>query len=133
MARRKVGRARQRSATPIDVYVGVKIRARRQALSLTQEQLGEKLGVSFQQVQKYEKGMNRVGASRLVPLAKALDVEVGWFFEGAPGIGGPTKKQDEMMAFMKDPLAFRIVAGFPGLPMDIKRQVVRLVESATAH
>ncbi|OPB30514.1 helix-turn-helix protein [Bartonella sp. WD12.1] len=64
---------------PIDVYVGTRIRLRRNMLGLTQEKLGEQLGITFQQIQKYEKGTNRVGASRLQAIAEIMDVPVSYF------------------------------------------------------
>ena len=70
---------------PIDVHVGHQIRQRRATLGISQEQLAGVLGLSFQQVQKYERGVNRVGASRLHDLAQALDVPIGYFFENMPG------------------------------------------------
>ena len=70
---------------PIDAHVGHQIRQRRATLGISQEQLAGVLGLSFQQVQKYERGVNRVGASRLHDLARALDVPIGYFFEDAPG------------------------------------------------
>jgi transcriptional regulator with XRE-family HTH domain len=70
---------------PIDVHVGSRVRARRQVLGMSQEKLGNALGLTFQQVQKYEKGTNRVGASRLQHLARILQVSIGHFFERAPG------------------------------------------------
>ncbi len=73
-----------RKANPIDVHVGVRVRLRRMLLGMSQEKLGEKLGLTFQQVQKYEKGVNRVGASRLHELGRVLGVSVGYFFEDAP-------------------------------------------------
>jgi len=77
-------------ANPIDLHVGRRIRLRRNVLGWSQEQLASVLGVSFQQVQKYERGLNRVGASRLHDLMRALDVPIGYFFEDAPdGRGRP--------------------------------------------
>ena len=73
-----------RVANPVDIHVGSRIRLRRKVLRMTQEQLGEQLGVTFQQVQKYERGSNRVGAGRLFSLAKSLDVPITYFFEGLP-------------------------------------------------
>lgn len=67
----------------IDELVGQRIRWRRKELKWTQEQLSEKLGLTFQQVQKYEKGVNRISAGRLYELACVLEVEIGYFFEGA--------------------------------------------------
>lgn len=71
-----------RSANPVDVHVGARVRLRRQVLKMSQEKLGDQLGVTFQQVQKYERGTNRVGASRLWRLSQVLDVPVSYFFEG---------------------------------------------------
>ena len=71
-----------RAANPVDTHVGARIRLRRQVLKMSQERLGEQLGVTFQQVQKYERGANRVGASRLWRLSQVLDVPVSFFFEG---------------------------------------------------
>ena len=68
---------------PIDVHVGQRVRARRKMLGLSQTQLGEELGVTFQQVQKYERGANRIGSSRLFRMSSTLDVPVSYFFEGA--------------------------------------------------
>lgn len=67
---------------PIDVAVGLKIRTRRRLLRISQGDLGEKLGITFQQVQKYENGANRISASRLQVIADILNVPVSWFFEG---------------------------------------------------
>jgi transcriptional regulator with XRE-family HTH domain len=66
---------------PIDVHVGGRVRLRRQLLGMSQTTLGEAIGVTFQQVQKYERGSNRIGASRLYDLARVLDVPVGFFFD----------------------------------------------------
>jgi transcriptional regulator with XRE-family HTH domain len=69
---------------PVDHHVGARLRMRRVLVGLSQEKLGDALGVTFQQVQKYEKGANRIGASRLQQAAKILGVQVNFFFEGAP-------------------------------------------------
>ncbi|MDN2566170.1 helix-turn-helix domain-containing protein [Aquibium sp. A9E412] len=73
---------------PIDAHVGARIRLRRNMLGMSQEKLGEGLGITFQQIQKYEKGTNRVGASRLQAIASLLSTPVSFFFEGAPGHDG---------------------------------------------
>lgn len=75
---------------PVDVHVGKRIRHRRWMTGTTQQQLAEKVGIKFQQIQKYETGMNRVSASRLWDIANALDVPVSFFFEDMPGEGQPT-------------------------------------------
>src|ERR1035437_9319851 len=70
---------------PIDVHVGSRVRIRRLKLGMSQEKLGDALGVTFQQVKKYEKGANRIGASRLQHVSQVLQVAVAYFFEGTPG------------------------------------------------
>eukprot|EP01035_Chromulina_nebulosa_P063261 gene63261-86543_t len=70
--------------SPIDVHVGSRIRLRRTLMGLSQERLGEALGLTFQQVQKYERGVNRVGASRLFDLSRVLDVPISFFFDDLP-------------------------------------------------
>jgi transcriptional regulator with XRE-family HTH domain len=77
-----------RRANPVDLHVGGRVRFRRMLIGMSQEKLGESLGLTFQQIQKYEKGVNRIGASRLFELGKALGVSVGFFYEDAPGLGG---------------------------------------------
>jgi transcriptional regulator with XRE-family HTH domain len=72
----------QRTANGVDRHIGEKVRQRRLEIGMSQEKLAELLGVTFQQVQKYEKGVNRIAASRLYDMTKALDVSVGYFFEG---------------------------------------------------
>jgi len=73
-----------RRANPVDVHVGTRVRLRRMLLGMSQEKLGESLGLTFQQVQKYEKGVNRIGASRLFELAQILGVPVQYFYDDVP-------------------------------------------------
>jgi transcriptional regulator with XRE-family HTH domain len=80
---------REHRPSPIDVHVGSRVRLRRTLLGMSQEKLGEALGLTFQQVQKYERGVNRIGASRLFDLARVLDVPIGFFFDDMPdALGG---------------------------------------------
>lgn len=74
------------SPNPIDIHVGRRLRQRRTLLGMSQERLGELLGVTFQQVQKYERGANRIGSSRLYDLGRILDVPVSYFFEDMPSV-----------------------------------------------
>jgi transcriptional regulator with XRE-family HTH domain len=76
------------SPNPIDVHVGKRLRLRRTLLGMSQERLGESLGLTFQQVQKYERGANRIGSSRLFELGQILDVPVSFFFDDMPGTAG---------------------------------------------
>lgn len=69
---------------PIDVHVGYRVRLRRTLLGMSQEKLGSALGLTFQQIQKYERGANRIGSSRLYKLSKILDVNISYFFEDMP-------------------------------------------------
>ncbi len=83
--RRRVGRPPTAgNPNPVDIHVGARVRLRRTLLGMSQERLGEALGLTFQQVQKYERGANRIGASRLYDLARALQVPVGFFFDDLP-------------------------------------------------
>src|ERR1700758_659016 len=79
----------KKAPNPIDKHVGARVRMRRMMLSMSQEKLGDALGLTFQQVQKYEKGTNRIGASRLQQIAHILQVPVEFFFEGAPDASAP--------------------------------------------
>jgi transcriptional regulator with XRE-family HTH domain len=88
MAKRTNGRPR--GTTAVDTHVGLKIRARRNLLGLSQTKLANVAGITFQQIQKYEKGANRVGVGRLMQFSEALGVPPSYFFEGAPTVG---KKQ----------------------------------------
>ncbi len=78
---------REPRASPIDSHVGARIRLRRTMLGMSQERLGEALGLTFQQVQKYERGVNRVGASRLFDLSRVLDVPISFFFDDMSDAG----------------------------------------------
>src|SRR4051812_47380933 len=75
-----------KAPNPTDRHVGSRVRMRRMMLSMSQEKLGDALGLTFQQVQKYEKGTNRIGGSRMQQLSKILQVPVGFFFEEAQGL-----------------------------------------------
>jgi transcriptional regulator with XRE-family HTH domain len=76
-----------KAPNPVDRHVGSRVRMRRMLIGMSQEKLGEALGITFQQIQKYEKGTNRIGASRLHHIARVLGVPVEFFYEGAPEIG----------------------------------------------
>ena len=76
--------ANKKQPNPIDIHVGSRVRLRRMMLGMSQEKLGEQLGITFQQIQKYEKGTNRIGASRLQHIARVLSVPISFFFEDAP-------------------------------------------------
>lgn len=97
---------REPRATPIDVHVGGRIRLRRTLLGMSQERLGEALGLTFQQVQKYERGVNRVSASRLFDLARVLDVPIGFFYDDLPTIVDAPLTEHRASGFAEEQEAF---------------------------
>src|SRR5215472_9678771 len=99
--------ARKKAPNPIDQHVGSRVRMRRLMLAMSQEKLGDALGLTFQQVQKYEKGTNRIGASRLHQISHILQVPVAFFFEGAPNLHGSTDRMKEApsLSYVSDFLA----------------------------
>ena len=98
-----------KSPDAIDIQVGQLIRGQRLALGMSQSALAEKLGLTFQQVQKYEKGWNRVGSSRLVKIADALGVEPSYFF---PGNGKPNNEDPEVLTLVSIAGATKLLRAF---------------------
>jgi len=124
----------KKAPNPIDKHVGSRVRMRRMMLSMSQEKLGDALGLTFQQVQKYEKGTNRIGASRLQQIAHILQVPVSFFFEGAPhsaGHGGMNEAPSP--AYVTDFLAtsdgLSLTKAFMRIKSSkLRRRIVDLVE-----
>ena len=112
---------------PVDVYVGKRIRHRRWLVGMTQQKLAERVGIKFQQIQKYETGANRVSASRLWDIAEALGVDVSFFFEGLENDGGG-KAQDESMPadIMGDKEALDLVRSYYAIPENQRRRLFEL-------
>jgi len=112
---------------PVDVHVGKRIRHRRWMVGMTQQQLAEKVGIKFQQIQKYETGMNRVSASRLWDIAEALGVRVSFFFDGIrrdqEGSEPPTKVQGDILA---DKEALELVRSYYAIPENQRRRLFDL-------
>ena len=96
----------KKSPNPTDKYVGSRVRMRRLMLGMSQEKLGEKLGLTFQQVQKYEKGTNRIGASRLQHISQILKVPVAFFFEG-PSQNRPKTDRQKRRSPTTSPISCR--------------------------
>jgi transcriptional regulator with XRE-family HTH domain len=124
-----------KTPNPIDKHVGSRVRMRRMMLGMSQEKLGDALGLTFQQVQKYEKGSNRIGASRLQQIALILQVPVAFFFEGAPSPPGTPSGFGEAAspAYVTDFLAttdgLALVKAFMRIANPkLRRRVVDLVE-----
>jgi transcriptional regulator with XRE-family HTH domain len=126
----------KKAPNPTDKHVGARVRMRRMMLGMSQEKLGDALGLTFQQVQKYEKGANRIGASRLQQIAQILQVPVSFFFEGAPSAPGqPVDGLAEAPspAYVSDFLAtsdgLALTKAFMGIKdAKLRRRIVDLVE-----
>lgn len=143
--RRQPITAKEYGPDPVDVHVGKRLRLRRTLLGMSQEQLAAAVGVTFQQIQKYERGSNRVSASRLYDVARVLGVEIGFFFEDIGSdvtTGRPTQNLPEQAglsepavpAFEADPLAknetLELVRAYWKLPhADMRKHVIELLRS----
>jgi transcriptional regulator with XRE-family HTH domain len=121
----------ERRSTPVDAYVGRRLKQRREDLTLSQERLAEMLGISFQQVQKYERGLNRVGASRLFQLCSIMGVESSFFFDGltptpVPGIAEAPPEMDTLStaALLAAPGALELLADYARLKSTGQRKKV---------
>lgn len=124
-----------RSPSNIDIHVGSRLRLRRQILKMSQEKLSERLDITFQQVQKYERGTNRVGASRLWKIAQILDVPINFFFEGLniPHTGHEVHDQNQM------PIVYDFINSSDGVALAmavakiknkaVRRQILELARS----
>ena len=109
---------------PVDAHVGKRIRHRRWMVGMTQQQLADKVGIKFQQIQKYETGMNRVSASRLWDVSDALGVSISFFFEGlAEGQTTASAAQGDMMA---DKEALELVRSYYAIPEAQRRRLFDL-------
>lgn len=125
----------KKAPNPTDKHVGSRVRMRRMMLNMSQEKLGEALGLTFQQVQKYEKGTNRIGASRLQQISSILQVPVSFFFEGAPNadVGGQGMSEAPSPSYISDFLAtsdgLALTKSFMRIKdQKLRRRIVDLVE-----
>lgn len=114
---------------PVDVHVGKRIRHRRWLVGMTQQQLAENVGIKFQQIQKYETGMNRVSASRLWDIAASLTVPVSFFFEGLSeeeNVADATLPADVPLDILKDKEALELVRSYYAIPETQRRRLFEL-------
>jgi transcriptional regulator with XRE-family HTH domain len=116
-----------------DTHVGNKLRMRRIKMGWTQQKLGDALGVTFQQVQKYEKGTNRISASRLQQIFDILQVPPEYFFDGAPHVEGMIETKDarsvaEISDFVASSEGLALIKAFMGIQPRLRRRIVDLVE-----
>jgi transcriptional regulator with XRE-family HTH domain len=128
-----------KAPNPVDKYVGSRVRMRRIMLGMSQEKLGEALGLTFQQVQKYEKGTNRVGASRIQQISEILQVPVSFLFEGGPsGAAGTDSGEGTSPAYVSDFLAtsegLALTRAFTRITdAKLRRSIVEMVEQIAAR
>jgi transcriptional regulator with XRE-family HTH domain len=128
----------RRDPNYIDVHVGSRIRMRRQLISMSQERLGELLGITFQQVQKYEKGANRISASRLFYAAKTLGVSIQFFFEGLPGLENDVSlreggQPDEFLSAMMTAEGIQLAKAFRDADSPHKRKLIAALARQVAE
>lgn len=130
----------KKKANPIDSHVGSRIRLRRNMIGMSQEKLGDSLGITFQQVQKYEKGTNRVGASRLQAIANILGVPVSFFFDDAPGTEGRSaagfaedSPERSLMDFSTSAEGLQLTRAYTAITdPKVRRRVLDLVKALAA-
>jgi transcriptional regulator with XRE-family HTH domain len=118
---------------PVDRHVGSRVRMRRIMLGMSQEKLGEGLGLTFQQIQKYEKGTNRIGASRIQHISEILQVPVSFLFEGSPGSSSAKFGEAPSPTYVADFLAtaegLALIRAFTLIPnIKLRRAIVDMVE-----
>ncbi|WP_111430968.1 helix-turn-helix transcriptional regulator [Rhodobacteraceae bacterium DSL-40] len=117
---------------PVDVHVGKRVRHRRWMVGMTQQQLGDIVGIKFQQIQKYETGMNRISASRLWDIAQALDVSISFFFEGFEGAeegqetAAPASSEAQRGDLLADKEALELVRSYYAIPETQRRRLFDL-------
>lgn len=110
-------------AHPVDVHVGKRVRQRRWLVGMTQQQLAERVGIKFQQIQKYETGANRVSASRLWDIAQALEVDISFFFEG---LKGDSQDEGASQDVMGDKEAMDLIRSYYAIPENQRRRLFDL-------
>ncbi len=123
-----------KAATPMDALVGARLRSRRKQLRISQERLGKEIGVSFQQVQKYENGTNRIGAGRLAEISKVLDVPVAYFFTGSSGSAGADGDRADAKAILNEPGATELLQAYAQIgSLALRNAVVRLARDLAGN
>ncbi len=118
----------KKSPNPTDIHVGSRVRLRRMMLGMSQEKLGEALGITFQQIQKYEKGTNRIGASRLQHISTVLKAPVSFFFEDLPE-GENTTVADINVLATRSPGAMKLLQVFNSLDAQGQQGLLRIAET----
>jgi transcriptional regulator with XRE-family HTH domain len=123
---------RRKGPNPVDVEVGRRIRLQRMNAGMSQTELGDKVGVTFQQIQKYEKGKNRVGAGRLTQIAATLHVPIGVFFDGATEASQSASESPAEL--LTRPHALRLLQAYSAIESDkVRLSILNLVEALSDH
>ena len=123
-----------KAATPMDALVGARLRSRRKQLRISQERLGKEIGVSFQQVQKYENGTNRIGAGRLAEISRVLDVPVAYFFTGSSGGNASDGERGDTRAILSEPGATELLQAYAQIgSLALRSAVVRLARDIAGN
>jgi transcriptional regulator with XRE-family HTH domain len=127
--------AAKKAPNPTDRHIGSRVRMRRKMLAMSQTQLADALGITYQQVQKNESGTNRIGASRLQQISHILQVPVAFFFEGAPNASAPHGSHGSALSiaqidnFVSDSNGLRLIGAFMRIDnVDLRRRIVMLVQ-----
>jgi transcriptional regulator with XRE-family HTH domain len=126
----------KKRSQPVDVHVGMRIRQRRTQLGMSQTTIAEGLGITFQQIQKYEKGTNRVGASRLQAIANILKVDAAYFFEGNPGVPGaaPAPEPEPAMSYALTSEGMDLLRAVSAIPNAVaRRQIINMAKTIAGH
>jgi transcriptional regulator with XRE-family HTH domain len=120
----------KKQANPIDIQVGNRVRIRRMLIGMSQEKLGDLLGLTFQQVQKYEKGVNRIGAGRLFEVSRILNVPVDFFYEGVSASGQPETEAAPVMEFVSSGEGLQLALAFMKIKdVKVRKRMLDLVKS----
>lgn len=134
----------KKKANPVDAHVGYRVRLRRMLIGMSQERLGDLLGLTFQQVQKYERGINRIGAGRLFEVAEILAVPISFFYEGMDGVqvpagnghghghgnGNGSAQPSAVMDFLSSNEGIQLSTAFMGIKdVKVRRKILDLVRS----
>ena len=127
----------ERSPNPVDRHVGLRIRLRRKELGISQEKLAEAIGLTFQQVQKYERAANRVSASKLWEMSRALSTNIGYFYEGLGDFQAPVGSdppRDAVQEFLLTPEGIELASAFPKIPRGrVRRRILDLVRALSGQ
>ena len=131
----------KKKPNPIDIHVGIRVRLRRTMKGMSQEKLGESLGITFQQIQKYEKGANRIGASRLQNISTILETPISFFFEDAPNSAGEHTSElrensstDYVVDFLSSSEGLQLNRAFVKIRnKNVRRKIIDLVKTLASE